>query len=113
MPDRVTGRSSPAKAPRTRLAPELRREQLLDVAMTLFEHRAYDAVTLEGIAEAAGVSPGLVHHYFGTKREVFLGVVARAISGFQQAVAPPLGPGLRPGCRHGSGCGRLMPGMTR
>jgi AcrR family transcriptional regulator len=77
---------------RTRLAPEARHEQLLDVARRLFERNAYDDVTLEGIAEEAGVSPGLVHHYFGTKREVFLAVVAQAIAGFQVAVAPP-GPG--------------------
>jgi AcrR family transcriptional regulator len=57
--------------------------------MELFERRPYDAVTLEGIAEHAGVSPGLVHHYFGTKREIFMGVVARAIDGFREAVGPP------------------------
>jgi AcrR family transcriptional regulator len=76
-----------SKGSRTRLAPRMRRAQLLDVAMGLFERRPYDAVTLEGIAEAAGVSPALVHHYFGTKREVFLGVVVRAIEGFQEAIA--------------------------
>jgi AcrR family transcriptional regulator len=54
--------------------------------MRQFESTAYDAVTLEGMAAEAGVSPGLVHHYFGTKRDVFLAVVARAISGFQAAV---------------------------
>ena len=87
MSDHLKTELGLSKSSRTRLAPELRREKLLDVAMGLFERRAYDAVTLEGIAEAAGVSPGLVHHYFGTKREVFLGVVLRAISGFQEAIA--------------------------
>jgi AcrR family transcriptional regulator len=82
----VSAEHSLAKGPRTRLAPRLRREQLLDVARRLFERRPYDAVTLEGIAEAAGVSPALVHHYFGTKREVFLGVVVRAIEEFQEAI---------------------------
>jgi AcrR family transcriptional regulator len=81
-----------SKGSRTRLAPRMRREQLLDVAMGLFERRPYDAVTFEGIAEAAGVSPALVHHYFGTKREVFLGVVVRAIEGFQEAIAAEPGP---------------------
>jgi AcrR family transcriptional regulator len=82
---RITS-SSPS---RTRLAPAVRREQLLGVARAMFEHRAYDAVTLEGIAEEAGVSPGLMYHYFGTKREVFLAVVIEAIDGFARAVAPP------------------------
>jgi AcrR family transcriptional regulator len=87
MPEDVNAKRPLARAPRTRLAPGLRRELLLDVAMGLFERRPYDAVTLEGIAETAGVSPALVHHYFGTKREVFLGVVVRAIAGFQQAIS--------------------------
>jgi AcrR family transcriptional regulator len=86
MPEDVSA-DQMAKGPRTRLAPGLRRVQLLDVARGLFERRPYDAVTLEGIAEAAGVSPALVHHYFGTKREVFLGVVVGAIEGFQEAIA--------------------------
>jgi len=87
MPEDVSAEHPLAKGPRTRLAPGLRRVQLLDVARVLFERRPYDAVTLDGIAEAAGVSPALVHHYFGTKREVFLGVVVAAIEGFQEAIA--------------------------
>jgi AcrR family transcriptional regulator len=80
--------SSPSPA-RTRLAPAVRREQLLGVARAMFEHGGYDAVTLEGIAGEAGVSPGLMYHYFGTKHEVFLAVVIEAIDGFARAVAPP------------------------
>jgi AcrR family transcriptional regulator len=87
MPDDANIERAPPRSSRTRLAPELRRAQLLDGAMRLFEHRAYDVVTLEGIAEQAGVSPALVYHYFGSKREVFLAVVVRAIDGFQEAVA--------------------------
>jgi AcrR family transcriptional regulator len=87
MSEQVSSEQPVSKASRTRLAPRLRREQLLDVAMALFERRPYDAVTFEGIAETAGVSAALVHHYFGTKREVFLGVVVRAIAGFQEAIA--------------------------
>jgi AcrR family transcriptional regulator len=92
----MTGRESPRPAQvavrgRTRLSREARREQLLDVAMLLFESRSYDSVSLESIAEQAGVSAGLVHHYFGTKREVFRSVVMREIAGFQLAVAPPPG----------------------
>jgi AcrR family transcriptional regulator len=80
-------------ARRTRLAPEARREQLLEVARALFEVHAYDDVSLESIAEAANVSPALLHHYFGSKRDVFMAVVARAIDGFQAAVSPAYGAG--------------------
>jgi AcrR family transcriptional regulator len=61
--------------------------------MRQFECSAYDVVTLEGIAQEAQVSPGLVHHYFGTKRVLFVAVVARAISRFQEAVRQPRGGG--------------------
>jgi AcrR family transcriptional regulator len=72
-----------------RLSPADRREQLLDVARREFEHSQYEDVTFEGIAESAAVSPALVHHYFGTKRELFLALVHQAISGFARAVRPP------------------------
>lgn len=75
-------------ARRTRLAPAARREQLLEAARLAFELRPYEEVSLEGIAESAGVSPALVHHYLGTKREVFMALVVQAVEGFQAAVDP-------------------------
>ena len=48
-----------------RLDPAQRREQILDAANALFAERAYDEVSIEKIASAAGVTRGLVHHYFG------------------------------------------------
>ena len=48
-----------------RLDPGQRREQILDAANALFAERAYDEVSIEDIAGAAGVTRGLVHHYFG------------------------------------------------
>ena len=49
----------------SRLDPEHRREQILDAADWLFAERAYDAVSIEDVAKAAGVTRGLVHHDFG------------------------------------------------
>jgi len=54
-----------------------RREQILACATGLFESRPYDEVSMTDIAEAAGVARPLVHHYFGTKREIFLAAVHR------------------------------------
>ncbi|HEY5189508.1 MAG TPA: TetR/AcrR family transcriptional regulator [Solirubrobacteraceae bacterium] len=73
---------------RTRLPPDVRREQLLDIAQRLFEREPYDTVSFERIASEAGVSASLPYHYFETKREIFLALVERAITGFQRAVAP-------------------------
>ncbi len=68
-----------AERPRTRLDPDVRREQILTEASALFADRDYSAVSLETIASRAGVTRGLVHHYFGSKRGLFLAVVERAV----------------------------------
>jgi AcrR family transcriptional regulator len=52
-----------------------RREQILATARTLFAQRPYAAVSTIEIAETAGVTRGLLHHYFGTKRALYLEVV--------------------------------------
>jgi AcrR family transcriptional regulator len=59
----------------TRLGPEARREQILLTARDLFEEKGYDAVSMSDVAAAAKVTRGLVHHYFGSKRELYLDVV--------------------------------------
>lgn len=46
------------------------RARIRDVAMALFAERGVKATTIRGIAEAAGVSPGLVQHHFGSKEEL-------------------------------------------
>ncbi|GGK03427.1 TetR family transcriptional regulator [Streptomyces camponoticapitis] len=47
------------------------RERILEAARTEFAERGFDKTSVRGIAKAAGVDPALVHHYFGTKEEVF------------------------------------------
>ena len=61
---------------RTRLTPEARRRQILEVARRLFASRPYAEVTVAEIAHGAGVTRALVHHYFGTVREIYLAVLA-------------------------------------
>lgn len=56
---------------RTRMSTEQRREQLLSIGAKLFAGRPYDEVWIEEVAEIAGVSRGLLYHYFKTKREFF------------------------------------------
>jgi len=58
-----------------RLEHDERRRQILDAARTLFGERHYGAVSTADVAAEAGVTRGLVHHYFGGKRELFLEVV--------------------------------------
>jgi AcrR family transcriptional regulator len=62
---------------RRRLSTEERREQLLAVGARLFSESPYDEVWIEQVAEIAGVSRGLLYHYFPTKRDFFAAVVER------------------------------------
>src|SRR5947209_2759962 len=65
-----------ATAPRwQRLERDERREQILACARRLFSQRSYAAVSSSEIAAEAGVVRGLLHHYFGTKRDLYLEVV--------------------------------------
>ena len=73
----VSKREHPTASRRRRLSVDDRREQLLRVGMELFSTRAYDEIWVEEIAERAGVSRGLLYHYFPTKRD-FYGAVNRA-----------------------------------
>ena len=59
----------------SRLDTAERRGQILSAARRLFSDRHYGAVSTADIAAAAGVTRGLVHHYFGGKRELYLEVV--------------------------------------
>jgi AcrR family transcriptional regulator len=49
-----------------------RRTAILDAARTQFADRGYSGASVRGIARDAGVDPALVHHYFGTKEQVFV-----------------------------------------
>ncbi|MFG2330270.1 TetR family transcriptional regulator [Streptomyces sp. NPDC048604] len=51
------------------------RERILEAARTQFAERGYDKTSMRGIAKAAGVDAALVHHYFGTKDEVFAAAI--------------------------------------
>ena len=65
--------------PRTRLEPDDRRRQILEAARTLYAERAYDRVSMAELARAAGVTRGLLHHYFGSKRDIFLAVMRDSV----------------------------------
>lgn len=63
-------------APRwRRLEPDERRAEILACARRLFGERHYDAVSTTELARESGVARGLINHYFGTKRELYLEVI--------------------------------------
>jgi AcrR family transcriptional regulator len=71
---------------RTRLAPDLRREHILEVAGGVFADRPYVDVSLGEVAQAAGVSRSLVSHYFANKRGLFVEVMRRFADAAPEAV---------------------------
>ncbi len=66
-------------ATRVRLTPEVRRRQIIDAARSLYDDRPYEDVSTRELAEAAGVARGLINHYFGDKRELFLEVMRDSV----------------------------------
>ncbi|MGI5349598.1 TetR family transcriptional regulator [Streptomyces sp. CA-250714] len=92
----MTGTPSqePAPAPRKRGRPARRaaeegpgaRERILASARGEFAEHGYDKVSVRAIARGAGVDAALVHHYFGTKEQVFAAAVEGAMA---PAIAVP------------------------
>ena len=78
-----------------RLNADERRDQLLDVANALLAERGYEEVTVDHVAKAAGVARGLVHHYFGGRKEVYLALLERLAAGREEELRPPLGRSAR------------------
>src|SRR4029453_4002927 len=71
-----------------RLSAAERRHQILDAANELFAERGYEEVFVEDIASSAGVTRGLVHHYFGGRKEVYIALLER-LRGVRGAQHPP------------------------
>lgn len=56
------------------------RDRILDAAREEFSIRGYEKTSVRGIAKSAGVDSALVHHYFGTKEQVFEAAVEVAFA---------------------------------
>jgi AcrR family transcriptional regulator len=69
---------APVVQPRRRLAPHARRAELLRAGEWVFTEKAYDDVSIEDIAEAAGVSKNLLYHYFSGKRQLYIETIRAA-----------------------------------
>lgn len=51
------------------------RERILTSARELFAQNGIDKTSIRAIAAAAGVDPALVHHYYGTKQQLFAAAI--------------------------------------
>ncbi|MFE2419528.1 TetR family transcriptional regulator [Streptomyces hokutonensis] len=66
------------RPPRTEAADT--RDRILAAAREEFSERGYEKTSMRGIAKAAGVDSALVHHYFGTKDQVFAAAIEVAFA---------------------------------
>ena len=74
-----------ATAKRSRLTVDERREQLVRLGVDIFSERPYDEVSIDGIAAAAGISKGLLYHYFPSKRDFYVAVVRHGAAQLEAA----------------------------
>jgi AcrR family transcriptional regulator len=63
------------------------RGAILDAARRAFAEQGYQHATIREVAELAGVDPALVHHYFGTKQELFVAAVQLPVNPVEQLTA--------------------------
>lgn len=72
--------STPAKrGPGRRPGTGDTRGEILEAARHQFAEKGYDGASVRGIARAASVDPALVHHFFGSKEQVFVAAMALPI----------------------------------
>jgi AcrR family transcriptional regulator len=79
---------------RARLSTDARREQLVALGIDIFSERPFDEVSIDDIAAAAGISKGLLYHYFPSKRDFYVAVIRSAADEMQALTEPD--PALEP-----------------
>lgn len=62
------------------------RKRILDAALLLFSQQGYGETSVAELARSADVSKGLVYHYFDTKRDVLVAVMARGADRLQETL---------------------------
>lgn len=73
------------RVPKWQRRPDDRRSEILDGAILAFGKSGYQRTTLAQVAEYAGVSPGTVSHYFGSKARLFEDLIADRLVPFVEA----------------------------
>jgi AcrR family transcriptional regulator len=79
-----------ANGTRTRLDPAARRAQLVALGLEMLSTRPLDQVVIDEIAAEAGISRGLLFHYFPTKRDFHVAVVQAAADALCARTEPDL-----------------------
>ena len=72
----------------TRLDVDERRRQVLEAGARAFTERSYDEVSMSDLARSAGISKGLLYHYFPSKRDLFTATLAAAAAELAAVTEP-------------------------
>ena len=67
-----------------------RRRSLIDATVDAIHERGYSDVTMAQIAKRAGVSGGLVHHYFGSKDQLLAATMRHLLTELGRAIRDSL-----------------------
>lgn len=79
---------------RTRMTREQRRAQLIELGMQAVMGSSFDEVSVEQVADAAGISRGLLFHYFPTRRDFLVAIAEAGAQQLLEVTEPD--PGLDP-----------------
>jgi AcrR family transcriptional regulator len=72
--------------PRNRLALDARRQQLLRAGVDLLRVRTPDEISIDDVARNAGISRGLLYHYFADKDAFVVAVIEQASEKLREAL---------------------------
>jgi AcrR family transcriptional regulator len=72
----------------SRLQTDERRRQLLEAGAHVFTERSYDDASMAEVARAAGISKGLLYHYFPSKRDLFVATLEAAAAELREITQP-------------------------
>jgi AcrR family transcriptional regulator len=75
---------------RQRLSPEARRAQLIELGVQMLATRTLDELSVEEIAAQAGISRGLLFHYFASKQEFHIEVARAAAAELLERTEPDM-----------------------
>src|SRR3982074_56633 len=93
------GRRRAPPPPAKRMPRPERELQMLEVAGRSFAARGFHAVSMDGIAEQAGISKPMLYHYFGSKEGLYVAYVRdegrTLLAGMRDATDPSASPADR------------------
>jgi AcrR family transcriptional regulator len=76
---------------RTPKVVEDRREQIIDAAIRVFSQKGFSRATNKDIAREAGITPGLIYHYFESKEAVLKAIIeTRSPLHLVESISPQL-----------------------